>query len=86
MHVRLLRVASDLEAEFTTHLQHRGVLAQHLAFDRADAFSACIVDDRLHQQPAEAVALEVRADEDGVFAAFVGGVRMQTHHAEHFAG
>ena len=32
-----------------------------------------------------AAALEVGAYKDGVFAAFVSGIRMEAHDAEHFA-
>ena len=40
----------------------------------------------LHQQPAEAAALEIGADQDGIFAAVVVRIGVQAHHAEHLAG
>ena len=39
----------------------------------------------LHQQPAEAVALELRAQQDREFAVLVAGVVVQAHHAEQLA-
>ena len=39
--------------------------------------AAGVLDHRLHQQPAEPVTLEVRADQDGKFGGVVGRVRVQ---------
>ena len=41
------------------------------------------LDDQLHQLPAEAAALEIRANQNRELATVVIGVRMQAHHAEH---
>ena len=40
----------------------------------------------LHHQPAEPVALEPRAHNDGEFADLVARIVVQPHHAEHAAG
>ena len=44
-----------------------------------------VFDHALHQQPAEAAALERRAHDHGIFAALAVGIEMQAHHAEHLA-
>ncbi|KAG1256427.1 hypothetical protein G6F68_009794 [Rhizopus microsporus] len=45
----------------------------------------CVLDHDRHQPPADAVALQVRPDQDAVLATVVIGVGVQAHRAEHFA-
>ncbi len=61
------------------------VFVQHLAFDGTQALGAGIGDDQLHQLPAQAVALEIGADQDGVFAGRRVRFVMQARDAEHRA-
>src|SRR5262249_50378966 len=51
--VGLLRLGGDREAELPAHRQHGGILAQHLAFDRLEALGTGVLDDLLHEEPAE---------------------------------
>ena len=44
-----------------------------------------VLDHDLHQLPADAVALEVGADQDAVFATVVIGIGMQAHRTQHLA-
>ncbi len=82
---RFLRIGRNRKAKLAAHVQHRDVFAQDLAANRAQAFGVRIFDHQLHQEPAEPVALQVGADEDGVFAVVEIGVGVDAHDAEHFA-
>ena len=44
-----------------------------------------IADDKFHELPAETAAFEVGADDNGVFAALVIGIRMQADDAQELA-
>ena len=75
-----------MKSELPAHLQHRGVLLQHLAFDAFELLAARIADDEIHELPSDAVALEVRAHQDGIFGALVIGIRVQPDDAEQVSG
>ena len=83
--VGIARVGRDVEAELPAHGEHRGVLAQHLAFNDLEAFGTGVFDDQLHEQVAEAASLEIGAYEDGILTAVVVCVGMQADHTEHVA-
>ena len=61
-----------MEAELCAHVQHRGVLGEHLPVHAFQPDRTGVFDHALHQEPAEAVALERRAHDHGVFAAAGG--------------
>src|SRR6266542_1038444 len=84
--VRHLRIALDAEAELATHRQHHTVVAQNLALDAPQTLAACVANDQLHQLPAEPVALEVGAQENGVFAGLVIGIGVNAYDAEQVSG
>lgn len=54
--------------------------------DLFEAQPARVLDHDAHQLPADAVALEVGADQDAVLAALVIGVGVQAHRPQHVAG
>jgi len=65
------------------HVQHHGVLGEHLPVHAFQPDHPRVFDHALHQQPAEALSLQRRAHDDGVFAAAPVAVAVQPHHAEH---
>ena len=74
-----------METGIRAHVQHRGVFGEHLAVHALQADHARVLDHALHHEPPEAVALERRAHDHGVFAPLAVGVEVQAHDAEHLA-
>src|SRR5215469_18266038 len=60
-------LGSDREAELAAHLQHRLVVAEHLADEFTDAALPGDRDQARHQQPSETASLPVAANRDGIF-------------------
>src|SRR6187402_624873 len=65
------------EAQFTAHLEHDVVLVENLAVDPAESLGSRIANHPLHQYPAKASPLEVRAQKDGIFADLVVRIDVQ---------
>ena len=59
---------------------------QDLAFDAAQAALAAVSNHHLHKLPSEPATLVIRTDNNGIFGGIVGGVVVQPHHREQFAG
>lgn len=55
------------EAEFPAHGKHFPVLAEDHAFDPRYAIGTGVIDDLAQQFPAEAIALQICPDEQGIF-------------------
>src|SRR4029077_17533441 len=68
------------------HSQHTGVFGQHVAIHAPQPFFPGVVDDALHEQPAEPVALESRANQDREFRGLLVELVLQPHQAEHATG
>jgi hypothetical protein len=71
---RFVRVMGHREAEFAAHLEHRHVPLQHDPFNAADLLGTRIGEDLPQQLPADAVALQVGAHEQRIFAFGAVGV------------
>ena len=78
-------VILKLKAKLSAHAQHGGVFSQHLPVHARQPDDAGVLDQALHQQPAETMALERGAHDDGEFSAAAIRIEMQPHHAEHLA-
>jgi hypothetical protein len=74
---RVLRIDRDMKAKLTAHLQHRRILLQNLAANEPQSLGSRIFDHQFHQQPAETPSLQIGADEDRVFPAFICGVGVE---------
>ena len=74
-----------VKAELRTHLQHGRVLGQHIAVHAPQSFFSGVVDDAMHQQPAQPVPLEARAYQDGEFRRLLVELIAQAHEPEHLA-
>src|SRR6478735_11854437 len=79
----VVRIRLDAEPEFATHRKHGRILGQNLAAQGFQTFSAGVIDQKLHQGPAEPFPLQVGSDEYRVFGTFVARIRMKprdTHY------
>ena len=79
--IRPKLVSAGFEAEMAGHAHHAGVFAQDLAIDFAKAPPCGVSEDGAHETVAEALALHVRAHENGIFSLFVLRVRDDAHDA-----
>jgi hypothetical protein len=75
----------DLESQFPAHFQHHGIFLENLAVDATQALGFCVLDDQLHQVPAQAPALEIRSQQDRVFTGLSECVGMEPNDAEQLA-
>src|SRR5512145_149155 len=75
----------DHKTEFLAHGDHHAVLAQHLAGDRPQLFRVGVFDHELHENPAETMALEIGANEDGELTVLMVGIHMQVYRTQHFS-
>jgi hypothetical protein len=85
VHAAIPSIRLELEAQFPAHFQHHGIFLKNLAGYAANALGFCVLDDQLHQAPAEPPALEIRSQQDRVFAGFAACVGMEPDDAEHLA-
>ena len=77
--MRVIGIVGNSKSELLARAEHRGIAMQNLAFDYANSFCPRVFDDGLHQEPAEAAAFQIGANEDGIFAGIVVGPGMQAH-------
>src|ERR1700733_1284168 len=81
-HAAILRICHDHKSQFPTHLQHDRVFLENLTVNAVQALRFCVLDDQLHQGPAQASALEIRSQQDRVLACLVDFVGMEPDDAE----
>ena len=75
----ILRIGLDLESQLPAHFQHHGILLENLSGYPFQAFRFGVLDDQLHQGPAQAPALEVGSRQNRVLTGLVGCVGVQSH-------
>ena len=51
--------------------------------DAAQALGSCVLDDQLHQNPAQASAVKIRSQQDRILARLVDRVRVKSDDAEY---
>src|ERR1700722_20158393 len=81
--IRLIWIRADDKSQFPAHVDHRHIFVQDLSFNAAVLLCPRIGDDHLHQMPSQTVALQIGANEDGVFAAVRVCGRMEAGDAQH---
>ena len=82
----ILRIGLDLESQLPAHFQHHGILLENLSGYPFQAFRFGVLDDQLHQGPAQAPALEVGSQQNRVLTGLVGCVGVQSHDAKRLFG
>jgi hypothetical protein len=75
-------VGRRVKAEIAGHLQHARVGRQHIPVQIAQTFCVCILNEVLHQLPANALALQIAPHDNGEFCAPIVRVRSQSHDAQ----
>lgn len=79
-------IVLDFEAKAAAHIEHHRVFMQDIAGNMLQAFGPRIFDDQLHQHPAQSPPLQIRAQQNRVFAGFVDRIRVNANDADHLAG
>src|SRR6202048_2922952 len=84
-HAAILGIGLDLKSQFPAHFQHHRIFLENLAGYLLQALEFGVLDDQLHQGPAQASALEIRSEQDRVLAGLMNRVGVEPDHAEHLA-
>jgi hypothetical protein len=84
-HTPLLGIGLDLKSQFPAHFQHHRIFLENLAGYLFQAFGFAVLDDQLHQGPAQASALEIRSQEDRILAGLMNSVGVEPDDAEYLA-
>jgi hypothetical protein len=81
----ILGTRLDLEAQFPAHFQHDRIFLENLAVYPAQALGFCVLDNQLHQVPAQAPTLEIGSQQDRVFSGLAECGGMEPDDAENLA-
>src|ERR1700687_1313498 len=84
-HAAILGISLDLKSQFPAHFQHHRIFLENLAGYLFQAFGLGVLDDQLHQRPAQASALEIGSQQDRVLAGLMNSVGVEPDDAEHLA-
>ena len=71
----IVRVVGNMKAKLGAHGEHLGVLRQHLAPHHFEILMLGEFKHALHQEPADSMALEPRAHQNGKFGEPANSVR-----------
>jgi hypothetical protein len=64
----VIGIGLDFKSQLPAHFKHDRILLKYLAADAAKALGFGVLNEQLHQGPAEASALSIRSQQDRIVA------------------